>query len=160
MPLCPGGKTIFHAECVAGVSKTDDGRFFDTFAQQFGRNGDAGKRIVMKIDVEGAEWESFQLAPEAALNQIDQLVVEFHGAPEEQHLAVIERLRKSFHVVHRHFNNFACTEGIEPFTAWAYEVLFVSKRLGVVDASAVATVPHPGDAPNNPKAADCQPKVR
>ena len=39
VPMCPSGKTIFHAECVAGVSRTEDGRFFDTFAQQFAGTG-------------------------------------------------------------------------------------------------------------------------
>ena len=159
-PICPGGTTVFHAECVAGVTRTEEGRFFDTVEHQFGRNGDAGKRLVMKIDVEGAEWDSFLAVPDDTLDQIDQLTVEFHGMPEEKHLAVVQRLKQFFHVVHLHFNNFACTEGTEPFPAAAYEVLFVSKRLGVVDPSRVATLPHPSDAPNNPLAADCQPAVR
>ena len=62
-PACPGGDTIFHAECVGGTTRTEEGRFFDTIENQFARNGDDGKRIVLKIDVEGAEWESFLLAP-------------------------------------------------------------------------------------------------
>jgi hypothetical protein len=159
-PACPGGETVFHAECVNARTSTEDGRFFDTISNQFARNGDRAKRIAMKIDVEGAEWDSFLFAPDEVLEQIDQLAVEFHGAEDKKYLAAVERLRKFFHIAHIHFNNFACAGGLDPFPAWAYEVLFVSKRLGVVDPSRTVDAPHPLDAPNNPAFADCQPKIR
>src|SRR5688572_26729357 len=57
-PACPGGDTIFHAECV-GMSRTvDRDRVFDTIENQLVKNGDRAKRLVMKMDVEGAEWEA------------------------------------------------------------------------------------------------------
>ncbi len=65
-PACPGGDTVFHAECVDGRTRTEEGRFFDTIENQFAKNGDAAKRIAMKIDVEGAEWDSFLSAPRSA----------------------------------------------------------------------------------------------
>jgi hypothetical protein len=165
-PACPDGDTVFHAECV-GPTATTDGRFFDTIQNQLAKNGDAAKRIVMKIDVEGAEWDSLRDAPDDVLDQIDQLAVEFHWMRDEEHgwlreekyLAVVERLKTFFHVAHIHFNNASCTPGLEPFPTWAYEVLFVSKRLGVVDTSRTAAGPHPLDAPNNPSLADCQAKT-
>jgi len=70
-PACPGGDTIFHAECVDGITRTEEGRFFDTITNQFRKNGDGAKRIAMKIDVEGAEWESLLLAPDDVFDQID-----------------------------------------------------------------------------------------
>jgi hypothetical protein len=45
---------------------------------------------------------------------------------------------------------------LQPFPAWAYEVLFVSKRLGVEDTSRRAGGLHALDAPNNAGAPDCQ----
>jgi len=63
-------------------------------------------------------------------------------------------------VAHLHFNNFSCWPGLEPFPAWAYEALFVNRRVGVIDASNSPVRPHPFDAPNNLKAADCQTVVR
>ena len=158
-PVCPGGDTVFHAECVDGLTRTEEGRVFDTITNQFARNGDSAKQIAMKIDVEGAEWDSFLFAPDEVFDRIDQMAVEFHGVQDEKYQAVVRRLKEFFHIAHIHFNNFACVEGLDPFPTWAYEVLFVNKRLGVVDPSGTAGGLQPLDAPNNPVFADCQPKV-
>ena len=69
----------------------------------------------------------------------------------------MERLKRFFHVAHIHFNNASCLDGLAPFPSWAYEVLFVSKRLGVVDPSRTAGGLHDLDARNNPAFDDCQP---
>ena len=159
-PECPDGKTIFHAECVGAVSRTHEGRPFDTIGNQFAKNGDAGRRIVMKIDVEGAEWDSFAQTPDATLQQIDQLAVEFHGVNDVKFRSVVEKLKQHFHVAHIHFNNFSCVPDLQPFPTWAYEVLFVSKRLGVVDERGKAGGLHPLDAPNSTEVPDCQPMSR
>ena len=158
-PACPGGDTVFHAECVDGLTRTEEGRFFDTIKNQFAKNGDSAKRIALKIDVEGAEWDSFLLAPDDMFDPIDQLAVEFHGVEDDKYRAVVQRLKEFFYIAHIHFNNAACVEGLDPFPTWAYEVLFVSRRLGVVDPSGTAGGLHPLDAPNNPAFADCQPKT-
>jgi hypothetical protein len=156
-PACPGGDMIFHAECVGAAASTDeDGRPFDTIANQIVENGDSGKRLAAKVDVEGAEWDSFLFAPDSVFEQIDQLAVEFHGVDEERFVAVAQRLLKFFHVAHVHFNNYSCNPGLKPFPASAYEVLFVSKKLGEPDPSARVALPHPDDAPNNPDLPDCQ----
>ena len=156
-PSCGGGSTVFHEECLAAGTFADGKqRRFDTLENQLARNGDAASRVVVKMDVEGAEWEAFLSAPDSVIERIEQLTVEFHGTAEERYLAAVRRLKRFFHVAHLHFNNFSCWPGLEPFPAWAYEVLFVSKRLGVVDASSPATRPHRLDAPNNLRAPDCQ----
>src|SRR5688572_17167779 len=159
-PVCPGGKTVFHAECIGDTARTVDGRLFDTMTNQFMKNGDRGKRIVLKIDVEGAEWDSFLSAPDETLGQIDQMAVEFHEVQDEKFLATVRRLKEFFEIAHIHFNNASCIEGLDPFPTWAYEVLFVSKRLAIVDRSGTAGGLHPLDAPNNPELADCQPTPR
>jgi hypothetical protein len=155
-PACPGGRTAFHAECVGDASKTEDGRLFDTIQNQFAKNGDSSKRIALKIDVEGAEWSSLLAAPDEVLGQIDQMAVEFHWVEGEQSLAAVRRLKQFFEVAHIHFNNASCISGMEPFPSWAYEVLFVNKRLAVVDASRKAGGLHALDAPNRPLISDCQ----
>ena len=43
------------------------------------RNGDGANRVVVKMDVEGAEWDTLRQAPAALLERIDQLVLELHG---------------------------------------------------------------------------------
>jgi methyltransferase family protein len=160
-PECAEGKTVFHEECVGGVARTHENRAFDTIANQFAKNGDAGRRIVLKIDVEGAEWESFAETPDATLEQIDQLAVEFHGVNDGQMRGVVEKLKRHFHVAHIHFNNFSCVADLLPFPSWAYEVLFVSKRLGRIDPRGKAGGGlHPLDAPNSAELPDCQPTSR
>ena len=155
-PACPGGDTHFHAECVGPAASVIDGQPFDTVANQIARNGDAGKRLVLKIDVEGAEWNVFLLAPDSVFERIDQLVVEFHGVDDDRFVAAVETIKRFFHVAHVHFNNYSCDPQLAPFPAAAYEVLFVNKRLAVVDGSPGEWGPHATDAPNNPNAADCQ----
>ena len=103
------------------------------------------------MDVEGAEWETFLQTPDAVLERIDQLSVEFHGAGEERYLAAVLKLKRFFYVANLHFNNYSCQQDIPPFPSWAYEVLFVNKRLGVPDPSGTVRGPHPLDAPNKPR---------
>lgn len=154
-PACPGGSPVFHGECVGTAKSTEDGRPFDSLAGQFARNGTASVPLVMKIDVEGAEWDSFLLAPDSVFAHIDQLDVEFHHVDDPKYVEVIRRLKQFFYVAHLHYNNFSCDPALQPFPSWAFEVLFVSKRIAASDGSPVS--PMPGlDAPNNASAPDCQ----
>jgi hypothetical protein len=153
-PPCPGGDTVFHGECIGTASVRQDGRSFDTLFNQFARNGDDGTPIVMKIDVEGAEWDTFLLAPDSTLSHIDQLDVEFHHVDEPKYVETIRRLKRFFDVAHVHYNNFSCDPSLAPFPSWAFEVLFVSKRIAVTDGSPAAS--RDVDAPNNASAPDCQ----
>lgn len=66
------------------------------------------------------------------------------------------RLKRNFHVVNLHDNNHTCNTGQPPFPAAVYEVLFVSKRIGVLDPSGNAALASPLDAPNDPTVPDCQ----
>jgi len=155
-PVCDGGALVFHPECVAGRRSTDsDGRLFDTPASQVGRNGDTGRHLVVKMDVEGAEWDTFQTMSESVLDQIDQLAVEFHGANGPQFREVIEKLKQKFYIVNLHFNNYSCARSNWPFPAWAYEVLLVNKRVGVLARGTRAEY-SPLNAPNKADAYDCQ----
>jgi hypothetical protein len=155
-PRCRGGRMIFHAECVGASRATIDGRPFDSLERQIQANGDGGKRLVLKIDVEGAEWDTFLQTPAAVLAQIDQIAVEFHGVGEERFVWAVTKLKESFHVAHLHHNNYSCEDRLAPFPARAYEVLFVNKRIGVSDGSLVPPGPYPFDSPNNPRVEDCQ----
>ncbi|MCA1604028.1 MAG: FkbM family methyltransferase [Acidobacteria bacterium] len=156
-PPCFGDATVFHQECIGPVRLIEEGRVFDTLQSQIARNGDEDKRLIVKMDVEGAEWASFLGAPESVLNQINQIVVEFHHADGAEFVETMRKLKRTFYVAHLHYNNHACEPHHEPFPSWAFEVLFVNRNLGVVDAAGtVALMPHPLDAPNNPTVPDCQ----
>jgi len=60
---------IFHQECVAARTFDEDGRVFDTLQRQIERNGDTGKRLLVKMDVEGAEWDALISAPDSVLER-------------------------------------------------------------------------------------------
>ncbi len=158
-PACQGGDTVFHAECVANVAKTEALRVFDTMENQFAKNGDANKRLVVKIDVEGAEWESLLAASDDTLQRIDQLAIELHFLDQSDFVQIVRRLKQFFYVAHLHFNNYACTDGIEPLPAIATEVLFVNKRIGVVDPARQWQGPHSLATPDDPTWRDCQTKA-
>jgi hypothetical protein len=155
LPTCVAD-TKFHAECVGPKTEMLEGRFFDTIERQLKKNGDTGKHVVMKLDIEGAEWDSLLHTPDAVLANVDQMAVEFHRINQEKFVQVIEGLKRNFHVAHLHFNNHACERGLDPFPSWAFEVLLVNKRVAVVDAAATATRPHPLDTPSNTTVPDCQ----
>ena len=156
-PSCQGGRAVYHNECIGPKKAIIESRPFDTLANQISKNGDSGKRLIVKIDVEGAEWDSLLATPDAVLDRIDQLPMELHGVNEARFLEVVRKLKRTFYPVTLHFNNYACTAGLEPMPAYAYQVLFVNKRLAVVDSSSsgrgLANAPYARD---NPAAPDCQ----
>ena len=156
-PSCEGASFVFHEECV-GDSLTDPGgRVFDTLTSQIARNGDVERRLVVKMDIEGAEWHVIGTVSDTVLARIDQLVVEFHETDQRHFVEVMKKLKRTFVVVHVHFNNAACNEGVRPFPSRAYEVLFVNKRIAQVNASgATPGLPTPLDSPNYPSVRDCQ----
>lgn len=155
---CDRGKFEFHEECVGDRVSAQDGRLFDTLTSQLARNGDADKRLIVKMDVEGSEWSALATTPDSVLALIDQLAVEFHGVNGPHFLETVEKLKRHFYVAHFHANNWSCDPEVAPLTAWANDVLFVNKRIGVLAASdAPPSLPHGLDAPSNPGGNDCQP---
>jgi hypothetical protein len=155
-PHCPTGATAFHIECVEGERKVLDGRPYDTMANQIEANGDTGKRLVVKMDVEGSEWTALLAAPDHVLAAIDQMAVEFHEVEDPAYLDTIKRLDQFFYVAHVHQNNFECSPGYDPFPGKVFEVLFVNKRIAVADPWKRGRRPSPLEMPNNPATADCQ----
>ena len=156
-PACAGGKLEFHDECIAGTTFAEGNRVFDTLANQIAANGDAGKRLLMKMDVEGAEWSSFLETPDEVLDRIDQLAVEFHDFDSPKAAEAMDKLQKHFFLVHLHFNNNACSWLTGPWAATAWETLLVNRRLAEVDPSIPEPKrPHPLDAKNIPMLPDCQ----
>jgi len=155
-PPCPGGRTVFHGECIGTTKSTQDGRPFDTLGNQFARNGHAGMPVVMKIDVEGAEWDSFLLAPDSVFEHIDQLDIEFHHVEDPKYVQTLRRLKRFFYIAHVHYNNFSCEPALQPFPSWAFEVLLVNKRIAIADKTSPPAGPPGVDAANNPSWPDCQ----
>jgi hypothetical protein len=153
---CPNGRSVFHNECIGARYEILESRVFDTLTKQIEKNGDAGKTLVMKIDVEGAELDSLMATSDGVLARVDQLAMEIHGT-DRRFLQLVRKLKRTFHFVHIHYNNQACSNRFRPFPAWAYQALFVNKRIGIVDVDATPPpLPHPLDAPDYAHGKDCQ----
>jgi hypothetical protein len=53
----------------------------------------------------------------------------------------------------------ACEAGLDPFPSRAIQVLFVNKRIGILDPSVEPSLPNLLDAPDYPEQPDCQQPV-
>lgn len=156
-PVCSPDRGVFHNECIGAARETVGEQLFDTLANQFQKNGDTGTRKIMKMDVEGAEWQSLLTAPDSVLSEIDQLAIEFHEVEKASFLDTAARLKQFFYVAHYHQNNFLCEQGFDPFPGQVFELLLVNRRLAQVDESRGGRITSPHDAPNTMAVPDCQP---
>ena len=154
---CWRGDLRLNAECVGPKTETIEGRPFDTIANQIAKNGDTGRRMVVKIDIEGAEWKTVLGTPDEVLAGIDQLPMELHAGDDRAVLDALQKLKKHFHLVSVHFNNQACTNAASPLPSWVFQVLFVNKRLGVAGPPPAGS-PTAASllAPDDPSLPDCQ----
>lgn len=110
-PACPEGKTDFHVECIGDRPAMVDQRWHDTLDTQITSNGDRERRIVVKLDIEGAEWDALMGTPDEVLARIDQLPMEFHGVGERRFLQVVRKLKRTFYIANLYFNNHATIIG-------------------------------------------------
>jgi hypothetical protein len=156
-PVCTTGDFVFHDECIGSRKEHVESRLFDTLTNQISRNGDSGKRLIVKIDVEGAEWDALMATSDAVLRRIDQLPMELHGSHERRFLEVVRKLKRTFYVVNLHFNNYSCSSETAPFPSRAYQVLLVNKRIGVLDRAPAGTPSASAlNAPDGADLPDCQ----
>src|SRR5256885_2047849 len=156
-PTCNGGTFVFHDECAGDRTGHRESRFFDTLENQIRRNGDTGRHLIIKMDIEGAEWDSLLAAPDELLASIPQITMEMHGYDNPKILEVIRKLKRNFYLVNLHFNNWSCTPKAAPLPAWAYQTHWVNKRIGVLDPAAPLPAPmSPLNAPDSPTWPDCQ----
>lgn len=155
-PCRSGGDLRLNVECVGPRQEKKDGRSFDTLANQIARNGDTGKLKVVKIDIEGAEWQSILAAPDSVFDSIVQMPMELHGTDYQEVLDGLRKLKQHFHLVAVHFNNWNCSDDFAPFPNWAYQVLLVNKKVGVIgDPPAGKPAMASALAPDNPRAPEC-----
>jgi hypothetical protein len=114
-------------------------------------------KILLKIDIDGSEWEVFSSTTALQLQQFSQIICEFHGFNLvgndelfQRMLASLQNLSALFTVVHVHANNFcpiAQIGGI-PFPE-VLEVTFLNRgRYKFRQSQEV--FPTPLDRPNDP----------
>jgi len=156
-PTCDGGTFVFHNECIGNRTEQRGSRFFDTLENQIRKNGDTGQRLIIKMDIEGAEWDALLATSDELLATIPQIAMEMHSYNDPKILEVLRKLKRNFYLVNLHFNNWSCTSKAAPLTAWAYQTHWVNKRMGVIDPTAPVPAPmSPLNAPDSPTWPDCQ----
>ncbi len=114
----PEDHALFRWEpkCISGVADLDAG--VETLETLIERNGHRSSRnLILKCDIEGAEWLLLEKTPNAILRQFRQIVIELHNMAflcDEEHCNNVRKailnLTAHHRVVHVHGNNFA------PFT--------------------------------------------
>ena len=132
----------------------------DTLEHFIARNGHQNQRnMILKMDVEGAEWDFLETVKSETLAQFDQIVFEFHslaiGVDLVKSGMIISRLQKlnlTHQVVHIHGNNASGATIIFENALYPelLEVTYVN-RANYEFEDAEIILPNPNiDAPNLP----------
>src|SRR4030095_15345706 len=100
-----GGTFVFHNECVGDRTGYRKSHFFDNVENQIRRNGDNRPDLIIKMDIEGAEWDSLFATPDELLASIPQLAMEMHGFDNPKIVEVLRKMKRNFYLVNLHFNN-------------------------------------------------------
>jgi hypothetical protein len=121
----------------------------------------AAPDLILKIDIEGSEWDVFDHAEEAVVAKFAQVVGEFH---QLSHLAsptfrgrarrVFEKIGRHFSPIHIHGTNSGAIANVCNIAIPdALEITFASRaRYSFVESD--ETFPTPLDAPSDPKRPD------
>ncbi len=97
-----------------GIAPVEDGEF-TSIGAEIHRNGHAHRRdLILKIDIECAEWDALDATSDEDLDRFEQIVAELHGflrlaEPEWRAVTqrVLGRLHRTHAVTHVHANNWA-----------------------------------------------------
>ncbi len=91
-----------------GIARNKHGAF-DTFRNHVIENGDTDKRILLKIDIEGHEWDVISDIIDTEYKNIVAIILEMHGfdryAYTRKYIRVLKKINSRFTLVHIHGNN-------------------------------------------------------
>ncbi|SFT57709.1 methyltransferase, FkbM family [Selenomonas sp. GACV-9] len=140
----------FFREGIAGKEENDELKFLTTFLER--NHHDKTENMILKIDVEGAEWDVLNQIDEDVLKQFSQILFEFHGLMNfdelSKYVKVIEKINRTHQAVHYHINNYSKVIWINdhPF-ANTIEVTFVNREKYIFEDNMIM-LPRDEDAPN------------
>ncbi|MBC6404139.1 MAG: FkbM family methyltransferase [Rhodospirillales bacterium] len=100
----------FRREGISGSNKPNKKVF--TLEHHIAENGHTDGDMILKMDVEGAEWDVLRTIDPAVLTRFEQIIMELHriwhlDRPEfyQCFCPAMEKLREHFHLFHVHANN-------------------------------------------------------
>ncbi len=139
----------FHREGLGDRAFTD----LDTLKSHMLKYGSGSKQFFLKIDIEGAEYESLLVVQDELWMSIGQIAIELHNvAPYNQHvIPLLKKLERHFTVIHVHGNNAGGTTDVDgiPIPS-VIEITLLRNRAGVELVSSKESFPRPLDRPNDP----------
>ena len=110
--------------------------------------------LILKMDVEGCEWDVLNHVPEKTLTQFSQMVFEFHGMAGGPYDDVIvpslEKINRTHQLVHLHANNYGGVRWLgDRFQSVTFEATYV-RRADYEFVPSDRFFPADIDRPNNP----------
>ena len=126
-----------------GPKKAEDR---NTIENHIKENGDSAKRLLLQMDVDGAEWDSLINTPNSVLSLFDQIVIEVHGLATDLSAALnggevhevsighkikaFRKINSLFYLYHVHAN----TEAGMYYIDWlkvpdVLELTFINKKI-------------------------------
>lgn len=94
----------FYKEGIAGL--TDENSSLYTLADHLDKYNVVGDRLILKMDVEGAEWGAINNTPDHVLSRFEQMTFEIHGFVHLGEPAFREKFNKMFRKINRLFTLF------------------------------------------------------
>ena len=119
--------------------------------------------MVLKMDIEGAEWDVLSNIDERYLRQFSQIVIEYHGLlsansnmADKKIFPALRKINNTHNLIHLHGNNMGT------YVEWgnkvfpdALEATYVSKEKAMtLEADKDIVLPHRLDEPNDPNRQD------
>lgn len=154
--VCSGCTVHFHGECI-NAHNSPQRPLYKTLAQQLQESGNGNAKdrsLLLKIDVEAAEWQVFAQEPVENMKKFREIVVEYHWLSKthnhDLYLQAVKKIEQAgFAVTHLHGNNYG--GGLQYFGEYSIpnvlEVTYIPKPA----AGCSSDIPYhlPIDEPNN-----------
>ncbi len=117
------------------------------------------KHMILKMDVEGAEWGFIRMTSSEIFSKFDQIVMELHdmvgNCYDDGTIDCIKKLSQTHQCVHVHLNNYSKTIFYNSIPyADSVEVLFLNKECYKFSDSEKVVLPNEFDRPCNPNIPD------
>jgi hypothetical protein len=99
------GNVIKHKEGLASYKKYK----YDNLLNHLSINQDVNEKILLKIDIEGGEFDFFRNIDINSLSNVVQMIVEFHidKAPVDHFIECLNKINEKFICIHIHGNNYS-----------------------------------------------------
>jgi hypothetical protein len=158
---CYGCDVHFHPECILNAYGSPK-PLYKKLAQQLQESGNghaADRSLLLKIDVEAAEWDVFADEPAENLRKFREIVVEYHWIEQthkhELYNRAVQKIEQAgFSVTHLHGNNFG--GGTRYFGQYSIPNVIEVTYIPTPPQGCAANIPYrlPQDTPNNANSAE------